>query len=121
MKKQARERARAEAEEVQARLAERAQTEADTGKKVGGRPPVAPDPDTAKPDSKSQRNFTDPDSRIRKDGATKAFAQAHNAQAAADSAHQIIVVTGALKPPESGETRTYSHASWRTHSGLCSA
>ena len=91
MKKQARERARAEAKEVEARLAARAKTEADTGKKVGGRPPVAPDPDTAKPDSKSQRNFTDPDARISKDGATKAFAQAYNAQAAADSAHQIIV------------------------------
>lgn len=91
MEKQARERARAEAEEVQARLAERAQTEADTGKKVGGRPPVAPDPETAKPDPKSRRNFTDPDARISKDGATKAFAQAYNAQAAADSAHQIIV------------------------------
>lgn len=61
------------------------------GKKVGGRPPVAPDPETAKPDPKSQRNFTDPESRIMVDGATKAFVQAYNAQAVADDASQIIV------------------------------
>ena len=36
-------------------------------------------------------NFTDPDSRLMKDGATKAIVQAYNAQAAVDDQAQIIV------------------------------
>jgi len=39
----------------------------------------------------AQRNFTDPESRIMKDGATKEFVQADNAQAAVDSHAQVIV------------------------------
>jgi len=61
---------------------------------------VVPDPEQAKPEPKAQRNFTDPDSRMMKDGATKSFAQASNAQAAVDSQAQIIVaaaVTQAAK------------------------
>src|SRR5208337_596966 len=50
-----------------------------------------PDPEEAKPAPKAQRNFTDPDSRIMKDGATKEFVQAYNAQAAVDSQAQVIV------------------------------
>jgi hypothetical protein len=42
-------------------------------------------PVEAQPEAKAQRNFTDPDSRIMKDGATKEFVQAYNAQAAVDS------------------------------------
>ncbi len=45
----------------------------------------------AAPDPKAQRNFTDPESRLMKDGATKSFVQAYNAQAAVDSHAQIIV------------------------------
>jgi transposase len=44
-----------------------------------------------KPEPKKQRNFTDPDSRIMLDGATKAFTQAYNAQAAVDCDSQVIV------------------------------
>ena len=43
-----------------------------------------PDPETAKPDPKAQRNFTDPDSRIMRDGATQEFTQAYNAQLVVD-------------------------------------
>jgi len=43
---------------------------------------------------KAQRNFTDPDSRIMKDGATKAYEQAFNGQVAVDSKYQIIVAAG---------------------------
>jgi transposase len=43
---------------------------------------------------KAQRNFTDPDSRIMRDGAPKAFEQAFNGQVAVDSANQIIVAAG---------------------------
>jgi transposase len=52
----------------------------------GGRKPKTP-PGT--PKDKTQRNFTDPDSRIMKgrDG----FIQGYNAQAAVDGTHQIIV------------------------------
>jgi len=51
-----------------------------------GRPPQTP-PGTPAP--KTQRNFTDPDSRIMVDG-DKAFVQAYNAQAAMEG-HQVIV------------------------------
>ena len=54
-----------------------------------GRPPKHP-PGT--PKDSSQRNFTDPDSRIMKtrDG----FIQGYNAQAAVDAEHQVIVAQG---------------------------
>ena len=47
-----------------------------------------PDPT---PGEKSQKNFTDPDSRIMKDGASHAFEQGYNAQAAVDGQAQVIV------------------------------
>jgi transposase len=62
-----------------------------TGRKPKGRPPRIPDPTQAQPQPKAQRNFTDPDSRIMKDGATKSFVQAYNAQAAVDGHAQVIV------------------------------
>ena len=43
------------------------------------------------PKSKDQINFTDPESRIMKDSATKEFIQGYNAQAAVDASSQIIV------------------------------
>jgi transposase len=53
-----------------------------------GRPPKAP---SERPDGKAQYNFTDPESRIMKDGATKSFEQSYNCQAAVDSESQVIV------------------------------
>ena len=50
--------------------------------------PPAP---VACPEDKAQRNFTDPESRIMKDGATKSFEQCYNCQAAVDSRAQVIV------------------------------
>jgi hypothetical protein len=47
--------------------------------------------DEAKPKAKAQRNFTDPESRIMKDGATGSFEQSYNAQIAVDGQAQIIV------------------------------
>jgi transposase len=91
LEKQAKERAEAEAAEAQRRVEEQAQKEAETGKKTPGRAPQVPDPAEAKPEPKDQRNFTDPDSRIMLDGASKGFEQCYNAQAAVDDAHQIIV------------------------------
>lgn len=86
--------AQVKALEVEKRLAERAEAEAETGKKIAGKPPVAPDPETAVPEARAQKNFTDPESRIMKDGASKGFEQAYNAQIVVDSATQIIVASG---------------------------
>src|SRR6267143_2018304 len=91
LEREAREQAEAEKVRVEARLKVRAQQEAERGRKFGGRPPEAPDPRQARPQPKAQRNFTDPDSRIMKDTATKEFVQAYNAQAAVDSQAQVIV------------------------------
>jgi transposase len=77
--------------EVEARLKERERQEEERGRKLGGKPPQAPSPEEAKPEPKAQRNFTDADSRIMKDGATKEFVQAYNAQAAVDGQAQVIV------------------------------
>jgi len=56
-----------------------------------GRPAKVP---TDEPNPKAQRNFTDPDSRIMKDGATKSFEQCYNCQIAVDEDSQIILATG---------------------------
>jgi transposase len=93
LEREAKEKAERHAEEQRAKLAERERKEQETGKKMGGRPPEVPDPEKAKPDPKAQRNFTDPESRIMLDGATKAFTQAYNAQLAVDKEAQIIVAT----------------------------
>jgi transposase len=60
------------------------------GKTRQGKPPQDPS-DT--PDPKAQRNFTDPESRIMKDGASKSFEQAYNCQIASDEEAQVIVGT----------------------------
>ncbi len=72
---------------AQAKLASREQ-------RVGrakGKPATVPDPAHVQPAPKAQRNFTDPDSRIMKDGATNSFEQAYNAYAAVDGHAQVIV------------------------------
>jgi len=88
---EAKEAAKQKQAEVEARLREREKEEEERGRKFGGRPPQAPDPQQAKPEPQAQRNFTDPDSRIMKDGATKEFVQGYNAQAVVDSQAQVIV------------------------------
>jgi transposase len=91
LEEEAKERARQKAETARAEIEKRRQEEEETGKKPKGQDPKIPDPEQARPDPKAQRNFTDPDSRIMRDGATKAFEQAYNAQAAVDKDNQIIV------------------------------
>jgi len=83
--------ARAEAAAAQAKLAARERQTRETGRKPKGPAPMIPDPTQATPAPKAQRNFTDPESRIMKDGATKSFVQAYNAQAAVDGTVQVIV------------------------------
>jgi transposase len=88
---EARAKAEAAAAEARGKLAERERQETETGKKVGGRKPTVPHPEQAQPEPKAQKNFTDPESRIMKDGATKEFIQGYNAQAAVDEESQVIV------------------------------
>jgi len=78
--------ARAEADAKRAEIAEKE-------RKEEGRPARGPKPKepSDEPEDKAQRNFTDPDSRIMKDGATKGFVQAYNCQAAVDVGSQVIV------------------------------
>jgi len=90
LEREAKQRAEQEKAAVEARWEERRRQEQEQGKRLGGRPPQAPDPEQAQPDGKAQRNFTDPDSRIMKDGASQSFVQGYNAQAA-DAERQIIV------------------------------
>lgn len=55
------------------------------------------------PEDKAQRNFTDPESRIMLDGATKAFTQAYNAEIAVDCDSQIIVAADVVQAPNDKE------------------
>ncbi len=92
LEQEAREKAGQERAEVEKKLAERAEEQQRTGKKKRGREPRVPDPDQAQPEATAQRNFTDPESRIMPDGGNKgSFVQGYNAQAAVDSAAQVIV------------------------------
>ena len=89
---EARENAKKEAQETKKKLEERAQREQETGMKAPGKAPEVIDPQEAKPLPKAQRNFTDPESRIMRDGAHKgSFVQAYNCQIAVDDGAQIIV------------------------------
>lgn len=88
---EAKEQAEAEKAAAEAKIAARRQQEAATGQKAKGRDPQVANPGEAQPDPKAQRNFTDADSRIMLDGATKSFEQAYNAQAVVDSQAQVIV------------------------------
>jgi hypothetical protein len=91
LEQEAKEKAEEEKARVEAQLQEREQQEQERGRKMGGRKPQVPEPEQARPEPKAQRNFTDPDSRIMKDGATKEYVQGYNAQAAVDSEAQVIV------------------------------
>jgi transposase len=81
--------AKAAAEEEMRRRAAAEEERIAQGRKKNGRTPAAP---KAEPEGKTQRNFTDPESRIlkTKDG----YIQGYNAQAAVDAGAQIIVAHG---------------------------
>jgi transposase len=93
LEKKAREEAEKKAEQVRRQNEERKRKEEQRGRKFAGRPAQEPDPDQATPEPKAQRNFTDPQSRIMKDGASKSFEQCYNAQAVVDEKSQIIVAS----------------------------
>ena len=84
----AQERYATEKAEYDAKLRSRAAKAALTGRQPGGR---APTPPSAAPQDTDQYNFTDPESRIMKNGNNAGFEQAYNAQAAVDQASRFIV------------------------------
>ena len=79
---------KAKAQAKSEEIAEKERSLKEQGKKRKGKKPKEPSDCV---DPKAQRNFTDPDSRIMKDGASKSFEQAYNCQAEVDSESQIIV------------------------------
>lgn len=83
----ARERHQREQAEYEEKLAQRAQREAQTGKKPGGKPPKAPQ---AGPGPQEQINLTDEDSRIMK-VAGGGFEQCYNAQAAVATESLLVL------------------------------
>jgi len=83
--------AKAEADAKRKEIAEKEQ-----GKKHKGKKPKEP---SDKPDPKAQRNFTDPESRIMKDGASKSFEQSYNCQAAVGETSQIIIASNVTQQP----------------------
>jgi hypothetical protein len=84
LEKEAQAKARAKRKEI----TEKERSRKEQGKKCKGKKPKEPSDSV---DPKAQRNFTDPDSRIMKDGASKSFEQAYNCQAAVGSESQIIL------------------------------
>jgi hypothetical protein len=84
------EEAKAKADAKREAMAQREEALKQAGKTRQGKPPQDP---SDMPDPKAQRNFTDPDSRIMKDGASKSFEQAYNCQIASDEEAQVIVGT----------------------------
>lgn len=114
---EAKAKARAQAEEARQRLAERDRQEAETGRKIGGLPPRVPDPEKATPDPKSQKNFTDPESKITLDGATKSFQQSYNAQIAVDEHSPVIVAAGVTQDAVDNAQLAPMLMAVRTHLG----
>ncbi len=84
--------------EAQAHAQAEAQAAAAEKKKKGGKPGSRPPQQPSGiPNDKTQRNFTDPESRIMKtrDG----FVQGYNAQIVVDSKHQVIVAQDVTTSP----------------------
>jgi transposase len=88
LQERAAERAAQEQVEYDAKMQERQDKEAKTGKKPRGKPPTPP---SATPQDGDQYNFTDPDSRIMKNSRDGGFSQQFNAQAAVDQDALLIV------------------------------
>lgn len=96
MEQRAEERYQSELARYQAKVSERADYQQRTGKKPKGRCPVAP---TAGPLDKDQYNFTDPESRIMKQGNHDGFEQAYNTQAAVCQKTMLIVANTLSNQP----------------------
>jgi len=74
--------------EYEAKMAERADKQEQTGKKPRGKPPTPPTPG---PKDGEQYNFTDPDSRIMKNSRDGGFSQQYNGQVAVEYDSRLVV------------------------------
>ena len=74
--------------EYEAKMAERADKEEQTGKKPRGKPPTPPTPG---PQDGDQYNFTDPESRIMKNSRDGGFSQQYNGQIAVEYDSRLVV------------------------------
>ena len=83
--------AEAQAAEQRRREEKEVQAQAKGGCEESARGEDLAPPPAVKPEEKAQRNFTDPDSRIMRDGATKSFEQSYNCQAVVESETQVIL------------------------------
>lgn len=88
MEARAQERYQQERVEYEAKLAERKAKEERSGRKARG---AVPQPPSAGVGDKEQYNFTDPESRIMKNGNNAAFDQSYNGQVAVDQGSRLIV------------------------------
>jgi transposase len=88
---EARAQARYEVEqaEYEAKMREREEKEAKTGKKVRGRLPKPPQSNL--PRDKDQYNFTDPESRIMKNSNNKGFDQHYNVQVVVEHDSRLVI------------------------------
>jgi len=86
--------AKTEADAKREEIAAKEEAREKEGRSRRGPKPQEP---TDEPEDKAQRNFTDPESRIMVDGATKGFVQAYNCQAAVDADSQVIVAADATQ------------------------
>ncbi len=112
LEQEAREQAAQEAEAARAKNAAREQ-------RVGsakGKPATIPNIDEARPEPTAQQNFTDPESRIMLDGATKTFLQAYNAQIAVDATAQVIVACDVTQ--EATDVRQFLPMLERVHANV---
>lgn len=96
LEEEARQEAEAKVIEAKKKIAENEKLE-QKGLRKRGKSVQVPNVEAAKPEPKAQRSFTDPDSRIMKDGATKGFEQAYNAQIAVDSHVQIVIAAAVVQ------------------------
>jgi hypothetical protein len=96
----AQERAAAEQADYEERMAQRAERERETGRRLGGRPPAPPMPG---PRDGDQYNFTDPESRIMKNPTDAGFEQDYNAQIAVDQASLLIVGSALSNHPNDSQ------------------
>jgi transposase len=95
----AEERYQREKAEYDEKMARRATKEKDSGKKLGGKLPKAPEPG---PKDSDQRNLTDEESRIMP-VAGGGFEQAYNAQAAVDAKTMLVVAARVTQAPNDKE------------------
>ena len=93
------ERYQGEKAEYDEKMARRAIKERDSGRKLGGKPPRAPEPG---PKDSDQINLTDEESRIMP-VAGGGFEQAYNAQAAVDASTMLVVATLVTQAPNDKE------------------